>query len=104
MKKLVSLIIISIMLITMSTMVWADESVLGDNNNNPTPITPDEYENAQVQNNSTNNLINNTNTNNNSSDKLPQTGIEDSGVGVLMIICVASAIFAYKKVSDYRNI
>ena len=36
--------------------------------------------------------------------EIPQTGIEDYNVGILLIICVASAIFAYKKINDYKNV
>ena len=38
------------------------------------------------------------------SDKMPQTGIEDHYVGILLIICVAAAIFTYKKMKDYKNV
>lgn len=110
-----------------------NQLVLGDNpsNTEETPtITPDEYVGAQditeAGNNTTdeidNNLGNNTanetennlgnNTGNNvkkyntvdKEDEIPQTGIEDYNVGILLIVCVASAIFAYKKINDYRNI
>ena len=112
MKKIINvkeimMIIISIILIVISTEVFATGTgyTLGKN----------EYENAQTPeventnnntNNSVNNSTNNKNTkvyNTNSSD-LPQTGIEDYNIGILLIICVASAIFAYKKVNDYKNI
>lgn len=92
MKKLVSLIVLSIMIITLSVNVFATDSVLGDGTgNNTTTITGNEYENAQK------------NTANNNS-ALPQTGVEDYGVGILFVIFAAGAIFAYKKVSDYRDI
>lgn len=105
MKKVISLILISVMLIAVSTTIFASESVLGDNNNNSndnetTTITGNEYQNAQ-------NNTENTNTNNNANKNntsLPQTGIEDYGTGILLVICLASTVFAYKKVSDYRNI
>lgn len=127
MKKVINLkeimiVTIMVLIITFSINVFALDlnSVVG----------PDEYENAlqvpedtnnttnNTANNTTNNTANNTannttnNTTNNTVKKyntnnttdLPQTGIEDYNVGILLIICVASAIFAYKKVSDYRNI
>ncbi len=37
-------------------------------------------------------------------DKMPQTGIEDHYVGILLIVCVAAAIFTYKKMKDYKNV
>ena len=116
MKKLINLkeimiILISVMLIAFATNVFAIDSVLG--NDNTSTINQDEYKNAQqpeVENTNTNtntntNINTNSNTNNtaktyntnNNKDDLPQTGIEDYNIGILLIICVASAIFAYKK-------
>ena len=75
----------------------------------------DDYNNAQqpqVSNSNSNNSNNNSNSNNssnnnsrnNSSNNTAQTGIEDYNVGILLVICVASAIYAYKKVKYYKNI
>jgi len=132
MKKVISLkeimvILISVVLVAMSANVLATDSLFLDSNNSVTTITGNEYSGAQTvpedtnttgnntANNVTNNILNNVtknNTTNNSVKKynannttdLPQTGIEDYNIGILLIICVASAIFAYKKVSDYKNI
>lgn len=121
--KEIMIILISVVLITVSTAVFATD-VFGENNT-PSTIDKNEYVNAQnpdVENTNTNTNTNtnkntntntNTNTNNtvkkyntNNSNKtdLPQTGIEDYNIGIVLIICVASAIYAYKKVGDYRNI
>lgn len=124
MKKIINvkeIMLISAILILISTQVFATSSglVLGN-----TQISSNEYENAQtpeVENNvndkNTNNNVNNNSKNNvnnnskntkvyntNNTKDLPQTGIEDYNVGILLIICVASAIFAYKKVNAYKNI
>lgn len=96
MKKVISLILVITMLIIFSANVYAT-GVL-DGVDNATPITGDEYENAQ-KNSTTNNSKAN-----NSSTTLPQTGAGDFGVGILLIICAGSAIFAYKKVRDYNGI
>lgn len=125
MKKLINLkeimiILISVILIAISTTVFAIDpnQVLGDNTST---ITGNEYDKAQTVptdnnavnnsnntaniNTSTNNSTNNVKTyNTNNTSDLPQTGIEDYNIGILLIICVASAIFAYKKVNDYKNI
>ncbi len=85
MKKLVSLIVLSIMIIMLSVNVFATD-VLGGSG--ATTITGNQYEDAQQNNTTT----------------LPQTGSGDLGLGVLLVVCAASAIFAYKKVSDYRGI
>ena len=134
MKRVISLkevmvILLSVMLITFSTVVLAQDSVL-----TPT-VSENEYQDAQLvldgnaSTNQTDNAINNgidntanniendatnnnaaTNNNvartyntNNNTD-LPQTGIEDYNIGILLIICVASAIFAFKKIKDYKNV
>ena len=114
MKKVISfkemmIMLVSVVLITVSTSVYATGIVLGDNG---TTVSPNEYENAQQvpqDNNTTNNTSNNTanranNVNNNNSSSLPQTGIQDYNIGIIMVICVASAIFAYKKINDYKNV
>lgn len=120
MKKLINLkevmiILLSVILIAISTKALAtDPLVLGDNTST---ISGNEYQNAQTvpnDNNTTNNTNINTSTNNsvnnvktyntNNTSDLPQTGIEDYNIGILLIICIASAIFAYKKIKDYKNI
>ena len=100
MKKVISLILLSIMLIAFSTNVFA-AGVLDDDT---TTITGNEYENAQknnIPNNTTNKAPNNTQTN---QTTLPQTGVENFGLGILLVVCAGSAIFAYKKVRDYKGI
>ena len=65
---------------------------------------------SNTTNNTTNNTSNGINTssqyNTVDEDKkdLPQTGIEDHNIGILLIICVAAAIYAYKKMRDYKNV
>lgn len=129
MKKVVSLksilmIMLSLVIIGVTTQVLATDSVLETGNNTPTTITSDDYNNAAsipVDTNYTTNNTNNTNntTNNVSNglntssaynsadedeDELPQTGIEDYNIGILLIICVGAAIYTYKKMKDYKNI
>lgn len=91
MKKVIGLILISVMLVAFSVNVYA-EDVLGDKNETTT-ITGTEYENAQKN-----------EAKNNNTTTLPQTGVDDFGVGILLIVCASSAIFAYKKISDYKGI
>ena len=110
MKKVISakeivIVLISVLLITVltSTSVSAIDGL----------VNQDEYQNAQQAQNvnqKTNNSVNDKgnlnlgNNNNNNNSVLPQTGVADYNVGLLLIICVGSAIFAYKKISDYKNI
>ena len=91
MKKVLSLVIImACMAVIMSSSVFAIDPSITVNNGQITAITGNDYQDAQGS-----------QTSNNSTEKLPQTGIEDN-VGVLLIICMASAIFAYKKIKYYN--
>ena len=127
MKKLINMkeimiIVLSVALVTVATSVFASDIVLGTNSQDTTQVDANEYalvQNDENETNATNNLNNNSETNiqvnnntaktyntanNNSKSNLPQTGIEDYNVGILLVIAIASAIFAYKKVQDYKNI
>ena len=86
MKKVISLILISVMLIAVSTATFAAEG----NNSLPT-ITNSEYQNAQQE------------TGNNNTS-LPQTGVEVFWAPIGLIVFAASAVFAYKRVSYYRGV
>ena len=51
------------------------------------------------------NALRNTSNTANTSNTLPKTGIEDSLPTVLLVVVFAiSAVYAYKKIKDYRNI
>ena len=64
-----------------------DTSALRTNNNPPTTaVTP-------------------TNTNNNTNTNLPNSGMADSlPVVVLIVISAISAVYAYKKIQDYKSL
>lgn len=128
MKKILSLksvIMVALSLIIMGTSlsVFATGSVLDSGNTSePINVSQKEYENAgtiPTDQDYTNNLTTNNTTGNISNginptsvydtvdeDKtdLPQTGIEDYNIGVLLIICVAASIYTYKKMKDYKNV
>ena len=72
----------------------AGNNSIGNNSNN--------IGNNSKANNSAGNNAKKYNTNN--SSELPQTGIEDYNIGILLIICTISAIYAYNKVKQYKNI
>ena len=126
--KLFSILLMSIMVIMFTTHVWAEDNdftTLPVNTNN-TPNTNSNNNNANTNSNipsnnsntnrsninSANINSNNTNNANNSNNSsiynntnLPKTGIEDSiPVAMLVVIFGISAIYAYKKIRDYRNI
>lgn len=122
--------ILSLVIMGCATSSFATSSVLeSGNTTTPTAITSTEYENASViptDSNTTNttntatttntttstststgtstNSVYNTIDEDNSKDTIPQTGITDGYVGVLLIVFVAASIFAYKKMKDYKNI
>lgn len=70
--------------------------------NNPT--------NNEVNNNNTNapiigNTTNNNTTNNTATNTLPQTGVaEDTALFVFIAVCVISAVYAFVRIRNYKNI
>ena len=117
--KIVSILLISVMVMLFATTVNAADNNTGfddltstltsnntTGNNTPTNNTP-------VNNTPSNNVNkNNTNTSNTSNSSiynntnLPKTGIGDSSIPVAMLVVIfgISAVYAYKKIKDYRNI
>ena len=128
--KIFSILLISVMIMMFSTNVLAaddgfNQLTLNTNSSNTTAnntntqntntdtanrsaVNTNNTNNTNTRNTNTNNTTN-TNTRNNSSvynnTNLPKTGIEDSiPVALLVVIFGISAIYAYKKIKDYRNI
>lgn len=121
--KLFSILAISAMVMMFSTSVLA-----ADNDGNFTQLTLNNSSsnNTNSGNTNTNNANTNTrntnanaNTNNSNSNRanntnnssiynntnLPKTGINDSiPVAMLVVVFGISAVYAYKKIKDYRNI
>lgn len=120
--KVISILVVSLMVMLFSTNVMAAETDNGFTDltprvdNNTTNGTSNNTSNSNTNNtNNTNrnNISNNTNrtnnTNNssiyNNTNSLPKTGVTDSiPVAVLLIVFAISAVYAYKKIKDYRNI
>lgn len=127
-SKLVKVVIgaiVSLIVIIMANQVFADDvtdltNLLGNSSstnnsvsnttNNTTNSTSNRTSNNTVANNSLNALTNNSvlTTNNTSvynNSSLPKTGIEDHiPATILLVVFGVSAIYAYKKIQDYRNI
>lgn len=113
--KVISILVIGLMVMLSSTSVMAAEtdngftdltpSVTNNSNTNTNPINTN---NTNTNNTNTNNTnINNTNNSSiyNNTNTLPRTGVTDSiPVAVLLIVFAISAVYAYKKIKDYRNI
>lgn len=118
--KLFSVLLISVMVIMFSTNVFAADNtsngysdltgtLSNTNTNNTNTNTNTNTNNTNTNTNNTNVNTNNANKTNNSSiynnTNLPKTGIEDSiPVALLVVVFGISAVYAYKKIKDYRNI
>lgn len=119
-SKLVKVVmgaIISLIVVTMANQVFADNvtdltNALGNsssssNNSSTNNITSNTALNNTTRNNTAKNnsvlTTNNTSSYNNTS--LPKTGIEDHiPATILLVVFGVSAVYAYKKIQDYRNI
>lgn len=113
--KLFSILLISVMAIMFCTSVLAADDdftqlTLNSSNTNSSN-TGNSSGNQNTNTNNTNtNTKNTNNTKTNSSNiynntNLPKTGIEDSiPVAMLVVVFGVSAVYAYKKIKDYRNI
>jgi len=112
-------ILLSVVLIGTTGVFAADELDfdLDDNtSSNTANNTNTNKNNTNTNSNKSNTNTNNTNTNNananknsstynNTNTNLPKTGIEDSiPTAVLIVIFAISAVYAYKKISDYKNV
>lgn len=121
--KAFSILILSIVIISMCTMVNAatDSNGFSDISNTLTGnavavnnANTGNTNNANVNGTNTNVNANKANTNNTNkannasvynNTNLPKTGIESSlPVAALVVVFGISAVYAYKKIKDYRNI
>lgn len=120
--KVVTILLISVMVMLFATTVNAAENNAGFNDltdtltntntnkasNNTNTNNAANNTNKAANNTNTNNVANNTNKSsvyNNTNSNLPKTGIEDSiPVAMLVVVFGISAVYAYKKVNDYKNI
>ena len=121
--KVATILLISVMLILFTTTVNAADNDAGFtdltgtlNNTSRNTNTGNTNTNSNTNNTNTNTNTNtnkNTNSNTNSSkynntnknNDLPKTGIEDSiPVALLVVVFGISAVYAYKKINEYKNI
>lgn len=118
MKKVIMvamIVLISCALVVMSTTVKATDSALdisGDLNISTGNETTANTTNGNItpSMNTTGNsdviqpVTSNTTEGNSTTDTLPQTGVtEDITVMFFIVVCTVSAIYAYKKIRDYKN-
>ena len=116
--KVVSILLISVMVMLFSTTVNAANDNTGFNDltstltNNNTAGNNTAGNNTTINNTTKNNNNNNATKNNTTNSSiynntnLPKTGIGDSSIPVAMLVVIfgISAVYAYKKIKDYRNI
>lgn len=121
-ELIICIVTLMILVLSIVTDVFASDimDTLGNNsagNNNISEIVDrgnDTTSNNTIGNNSTNNITANnvttnkvTNKTNNTANNTNKTTMPDTGVdySILLIVavCGISAIYAYKKISDYKN-
>ena len=124
--KVISILLISVMVMLFATTVnAADDNSYNDltstltgnnsnssNNSSNTANTNSSNNTANTNSNNTNNTNNSSNMTNNTNNSsvynntsLPKTGAADSiPVAMLVVVFGISAVYAFKKVRDYRNI
>ena len=119
--KVVTILLISAMVMLFTTTVNAAENDAGftdltstlnntstNNTNTNATNTNTNNTNTNTNNTSKNTNTNNTNKNNSSvysNTDLPKTGIEDSiPVAMLVVVFGISAVYAYRKIKEYKNI
>ncbi len=119
--KVFFILILSVMVILITTSVNAAElqdisgqllsgnssNTAGTNNagsgNTQTPTNTNRANTSNLNGNRTNNASRNSSIYNNTN--LPKTGIGDSlPIAALVVVFGISAVYAYKKIKDYRNI
>lgn len=110
--KIVSILVISLIVMVFATNVYAaeDEEGFDDITNALTNSNTNANTNTNTNTNTNSSLTGNTanNTNNSSvynNTNLPKTGVSDS-IPVVMLVVVfgISAVYAYKKIKEYKNI
>lgn len=124
--QIITILLVSIMVMLFSTSVNAETTLdpinmqALESNSNSNSANNTNTNNTNTNNTNKANKTNNTNTNNtnkanninntnNSSvynnNNLPKTGIEDSiPVAALVVVFGVSAVYAYRKIKEYKNI
>lgn len=81
-----------------------DENTNGNNNNSNGNANRNNNNNNNYNNNYNNNINNsNGNSNNKNASGMPNTGV-DYSIVMVIVVCGASTLYAYKKIRDYKNI
>ena len=115
MKSIKNIKRISLMLVLAVLICgWAVTSLASSNVGNTADIfNIEDRTNNRVGNTNTNTNTNtnqqrnnvstvNTNTNTNTNSTLPKTGVNDTAMWILVVICGVATVYTYKKVRDYN--
>ena len=113
--KIISIVLMCLLLMNVASEIFATSIVFGDEGTTQKKVSKTEFDEAQgdgaqdLTPQTTTDTTKGTGTEKevkryDKDDGLPQTGIEDYNIGILLIIAIASAIFAYRKINDYKNI
>lgn len=112
-ELIICVVTLAILILSIVTDVFASDIMsLGNNlavNNNVSEIVDrgnnTSNNNVIQNNNTTNNVTNRTNNTANNTNKtsMPDTGV-DYSILLIVAVCGISAIYAYKKISDYKNV
>ncbi len=79
-------------------------NIIENNEQNNTINNEVNNEQNNTINNEVNNTQNTTDTQANNEEGMPQTGVtEDTTLFIFIAICIASAIYAYAKIKNYKN-
>ena len=106
--KIILIIMISFSIVLVASNVFAEtdltDTLMGNDDGNVSLLTG----NNNVVNGENNNITlttNNVSNYNNTTNTLPKTGVGDSIPGVIFVLVLGiSAVYAYKKMQDYKNI
>ena len=102
-KKIILAVLTIMLIVSLVSPVLATSGglqVINENtqsdNNTLSNNTPTNNTNINTSNNNTSRYNNNTNT-------LPKTGVNDYSIALIIIVCLVSAVYAYKKIRDYNK-
>ena len=112
MKKSNLIQIVTILLVSAMVMLFSTTVNAANDNNDVHDLTGTLTKNStpsntpsNTPNNTQNNAKKNSSVYNNTNNNLPKTGIEDSiPVAALVVVFGVSAVYAYKKIKEYKNI
>ncbi len=110
-KSILKIGVIAILVFSIHNTVFAassitispnDETVSSEEDNTSTEANTNKPTGIELSTNTNTNTVNNTNKTN---TILPKTGMENNTIlFIVLAVCGVSAVYAYKKVSDYRRL